>query len=64
MNRRSASHGQRGAEQGRDVRGMFMTDGPVLVVGGTGSLGSQVVDALLARGKQVHALVRPTSDAG
>ncbi|MFE4756815.1 SDR family oxidoreductase, partial [Streptomyces mirabilis] len=32
--------------------------------GGTGSLGSQVVDALLARGKQVHALVRPTSDAG
>ncbi|MER7789665.1 SDR family oxidoreductase [Streptomyces sp. NPDC097640] len=41
-----------------------MTDGPVLVVGGTGALGGQVVDALLARGKQVRALVRPGSDAG
>ncbi|WP_262699499.1 MULTISPECIES: SDR family oxidoreductase [Streptomyces] len=40
-----------------------MTDGPVLVVGGTGALGGQVVDALLARGKQVRALVRPASDA-
>jgi uncharacterized protein YbjT (DUF2867 family) len=37
---------------------------PVLVVGGTGALGGKVVDALLARGKQVRALVRPTSDAG
>jgi uncharacterized protein YbjT (DUF2867 family) len=36
---------------------------PVLVVGGTGALGGKVVDALLARGKQVRALVRPTSDA-
>lgn len=36
---------------------------PVLVVGATGSLGSQVVDELLARGKKVRALVRPTSDA-
>jgi uncharacterized protein YbjT (DUF2867 family) len=39
-------------------------DRPVLVVGGTGALGGQVVDALLARGKQVRALVRPTSNAG
>jgi uncharacterized protein YbjT (DUF2867 family) len=36
---------------------------PVLAVGGTGSLGGQVVDELLARGKQVRALVRPRSDA-
>ncbi|WP_329252372.1 SDR family oxidoreductase [Streptomyces sp. NBC_01478] len=36
---------------------------PVLVVGATGSLGSKVVDELLARGKNVRALVRPTSDA-
>ncbi len=36
---------------------------PVLVVGGTGWLGGQVVSALLARGKSVHALVRPASDA-
>ncbi|HWW10100.1 MAG TPA: NmrA family NAD(P)-binding protein, partial [Candidatus Acidoferrales bacterium] len=33
----------------------------VLVVGGTGKLGSQVVDSLIARGKPVRALVRPTS---
>lgn len=37
-------------------------DGEVLVVGGTGMLGRQVVTALLSRGKRVHALVRPTSD--
>lgn len=37
--------------------------GPVLVVGGTGMLGAQVVSELLTRGKQVHALVRPGSDA-
>jgi uncharacterized protein YbjT (DUF2867 family) len=36
---------------------------PVLVVGATGWLGGQVVDRLLARGKKVRALVRPTSDA-
>ncbi|MGO4384516.1 SDR family oxidoreductase [Specibacter sp. RAF43] len=36
---------------------------PVLVVGATGSVGGQVVDRLLARGKTVRALVRPTSDA-
>ena len=36
---------------------------PVLVVGATGSLGGQVVDRLLARGKKVRALVRPTSNA-
>ena len=41
-----------------------MTDnGPVLVVGGTGMLGGQVVTELLSRGKRVRALVRPTSDA-
>ncbi|WAH97172.1 SDR family oxidoreductase [Arthrobacter sp. MMS18-M83] len=41
-----------------------MTDsGPVLAVGGTGMLGGQVVSELLARGKQVRALVRPGSDA-
>jgi uncharacterized protein YbjT (DUF2867 family) len=38
-------------------------DGGVLVVGGTGMLGGQVVTALLSRGKRVRALVRPTSDA-
>jgi uncharacterized protein YbjT (DUF2867 family) len=43
---------------------MTMNDGPVLVVGGTGALGGQVVDTLLARGKQVRALVRPSSNAG
>jgi uncharacterized protein YbjT (DUF2867 family) len=36
---------------------------PVLVVGGTGFLGGQVVTELLSRGKRVRALVRPTSDA-
>jgi uncharacterized protein YbjT (DUF2867 family) len=39
------------------------SDGPVLIVGGTGALGGKVVDALLARDKQVRALVRPGSDA-
>jgi uncharacterized protein YbjT (DUF2867 family) len=38
-------------------------DGPVVVVGGTGMLGGQVVTALLSRGKRVRALVRPQSDA-
>jgi uncharacterized protein YbjT (DUF2867 family) len=38
-------------------------DGPVVVIGGTGMLGGQVVTALLARGKRVRALVRPKSDA-
>ncbi|HAG60144.1 MAG TPA: NAD-dependent epimerase [Arthrobacter bacterium] len=40
-----------------------MTEGPVLVVGGTGMLGGQVATELLKRGKQVRALVRPGSDA-
>ena len=39
-------------------------DGPVLVVGATGTLGGHVVDQLLAHGKTVRALVRSTSDAG
>jgi uncharacterized protein YbjT (DUF2867 family) len=39
------------------------SDPQVLVVGGTGMLGRQVVSELLARGKRVRALVRPTSDA-
>jgi uncharacterized protein YbjT (DUF2867 family) len=38
-------------------------DGPVVVVGGTGMLGGQVVTELLSRGKRVRALVRPTSNA-
>ena len=39
-------------------------EGPVLVVGGTGMLGGQVVDELVSRGRQVRALVRPASDSG
>jgi uncharacterized protein YbjT (DUF2867 family) len=35
----------------------------VLVVGGTGMLGGQVISELLSRGRLVRALVRPTSDA-
>jgi uncharacterized protein YbjT (DUF2867 family) len=42
---------------------MMIDNGPVLVVGGTGMLGGQVVAELLSRGKPVRALVRPTSDA-
>jgi uncharacterized protein YbjT (DUF2867 family) len=42
---------------------MSHDDNPVLVVGATGNLGGQVVDKLLARGKTVRALVRPSSDA-
>jgi uncharacterized protein YbjT (DUF2867 family) len=38
-------------------------NGPVLVVGGTGMLGGQVVAELLSRGEPVRALVRPASDA-
>lgn len=40
-----------------------MGEGPVLVVGGTGMLGGQVVTELLNRGKPVRALVRPGTDA-
>lgn len=40
-----------------------MAEGPILVAGATGDLGGRVVDALLARGEPVRALVRPTSDA-
>src|SRR5918993_2075091 len=38
-------------------------DGPVVVVGGTGMLGGQVVTELISRGRRVRALVRPGSDA-
>jgi uncharacterized protein YbjT (DUF2867 family) len=38
-------------------------DGPVLVVGGTGMLGGEVVTSLLSRGRRVRALVRPASNA-
>lgn len=45
-------------------RDLIMTNtAPVLVVGATGKVGRLVVDNLLARGKKVRALVRPTSDA-
>jgi uncharacterized protein YbjT (DUF2867 family) len=37
-------------------------DSPVLVVGGTGMLGGQVVTAPLSRGKRVRALVRSASN--
>ena len=36
---------------------------PMLVVGATGYLGSQIVDELLSRGKNVRVLVRPSTDA-
>lgn len=36
--------------------------GRVLVVGGTGRLGGEVVTALLGRGRPVRALARPTAD--
>ena len=42
---------------------MVRSNGPVLVVGGTGMLGGQVVAELLSRGDRVRALVRPSSDA-
>ena len=42
---------------------MMSGNGPVLVVGGTGMLGGQVVAELLSRGERVRALVRPSSDA-
>ena len=41
-----------------------MSDTLVLIVGGTGTLGSRVADRLIARGKRVRALVRPTSHTG
>jgi nucleoside-diphosphate-sugar epimerase len=39
-----------------------MSAGPVLVTGATGFVGSHVVDRLLAAGKPVRAIVRPTSN--
>lgn len=36
---------------------------PVFVTGGTGYIGQSLIDALLARGHSVHALVRPSSAA-
>ena len=46
-----------------DSTGPVQGTAPVLVVGGTGFLGSKVVTELLARGRSVRALVRPGSDA-
>ncbi|MEA5453552.1 SDR family oxidoreductase [Sinomonas sp. JGH33] len=40
-----------------------MNSSPVLMVGGTGFVGGQVVTALRERGKSVRGLVRPASDA-
>ena len=34
---------------------------PVFVTGGTGYVGRRLIEALLARGHSVHALVRPAS---
>lgn len=42
--------------------GIARPSGPVLVVGATGRLGGHVVTNLLARGKEVRALVRPGKD--
>jgi uncharacterized protein YbjT (DUF2867 family) len=41
-----------------------LSDSLVLVVGAAGHLGSQVVGPLIARGKSVRALVRPTAKTG
>ena len=40
-----------------------MSGGKVLVAGATGSLGTQVCEALAAAGRDVRALVRPSADA-
>ena len=40
-----------------------MASDAVVVIGGTGAFGGQVVTELLSRGKRVRALVRPASDA-
>ena len=39
-----------------------MINQPVLVAGGTGTLGRLLIDALLLRGASVRAVVRPTTD--
>src|SRR5215831_15055628 len=40
-----------------------MTLPPAFVTGGTGYIGRPLIEALLARGYSVHALVRPSSEA-
>ena len=40
-----------------------MSAAPVFVTGGTGYIGRPLIEALLARGYEVHALVRPGSTA-
>jgi uncharacterized protein YbjT (DUF2867 family) len=49
----------------RERRGRRVSDGrgPVVVVGATGRVGAEVCARLRARGEEVQALVRPTSDA-
>jgi len=44
------------------VKPATAADGGVLVFGGTGALGAEVVKALLAKGEKVTVFARPTSD--
>lgn len=39
-----------------------MTSRPAVVTGATGYIGSRLTQALLSQGRQVHAIVRPSSD--
>jgi len=41
-----------------------VSEGAVFVTGGTGLVGGRLVESLLARGRHVRALARPTSDRG
>jgi nucleoside-diphosphate-sugar epimerase len=37
---------------------------PVFMTGGTGYIGRPLIEALLAKGYSVHALIRPGSESG